>query len=161
MFGRPVSIIIPNYNGEPILGDTLSSVEAAVHAYPGNSEIIVVDDASQDGSIQLITGNYPEIRVVRHHENKGFAEAVHSGVNASIYEIVILLNSDVRPHSDFIEPLVKELPMDYLRTERRTRALEEFLLPELRAREKQIEERLDEIEREEAVSLRWFRARRD
>lgn len=56
---------------------------------------------------------------------------------------------------------LRRLSDDYLRTERRTRALEEFLLPELRAREKQIEERLDEIEREEAVSLRWFRARRD
>jgi len=103
----PVSIIIPNYNGEDILGKMLASVVEAAYTYRGKCEIIVVDDASQDGSVKLITENFPEINVVRHQENKGFAEAVHSGVRSSVYEVIILLNSDVRPDPNFIAPLVR------------------------------------------------------
>ena len=103
----PISIIIPNYNGEQILSETLASVVEAGSVYPGKCEIIVVDDASQDGSVKLITGDFPAIKVVRHEENKGFSEAVHSGVRSSIYQIIILLNSDVRPDSNFIAPLVR------------------------------------------------------
>ena len=103
----PVSIVIPNYNGEPILTKTLVSVVESVEAYPGESEIIVVDDASQDKSILLITNNFPGIKVVRHNTNKGFAETVHSGIKLSIHPINILLNSDVRPDRNFIAPLVR------------------------------------------------------
>ena len=61
MTGIPVSIIIPNYNGEQILTKTLTSVVEAAHAYIGECEIIVVDDASQDNSIKLIAENFPEV----------------------------------------------------------------------------------------------------
>jgi len=102
-----VSIIIPNYNGEEILGKTLPSVLEAADAYPVKCEIIVVDDASQDESVNMITEDFPEIKLVRHEINQGFSEAVHSGVQASAYEIIILLNSDVRPEPNFIAPLVR------------------------------------------------------
>ena len=103
----PVSIIIPNYNGEEILGKTVDSVVEAADTYQGKCEIIVVDDASQDGSVKLVAEDFPVVKVVRHEENKGFSEAVHSGVRSSAYEIIILLNSDVRPDANFIAPLVR------------------------------------------------------
>jgi GT2 family glycosyltransferase len=103
----PVSIIIPNYNGEQILPRALASVSEAVRAYAGTSEIIVVDDASRDNSIDLIAQNFPDISLVRHEVNKGFADAVHSGVQAAVYPIILLLNSDVYPDRDFIAPLVR------------------------------------------------------
>jgi GT2 family glycosyltransferase len=102
-----VSIIIPNYNGERILPAALASVSAAVSAYAGQSEIIVVDDASQDNSIQLITDHFAPIKLVRHEVNKGFSEAVHSGVQAAVHPIIILLNSDVYPDRHFIAPLMR------------------------------------------------------
>lgn len=108
----PVSIIIPNYDGEQILTRTLASVVEAARAYQGECEIIVVDDASQDKSIKLITENFPEISVVRHDTNKGFAEAVHSGTKSSSYQIIILLNSDVHPDRNFIAPLVRWFSRD-------------------------------------------------
>ena len=112
MTGIPVSIIIPNYNGEQILTKTLTSVVEAAHAYLGECEIIVVDDASQDNSIELITENFPEVSVVHHDTNKGFAEAVHSGMKSSSYQIIILLNSDVHPDRNFIAPLVRWFSRD-------------------------------------------------
>ena len=102
-----VSIIIPNYNGEQILPRALTSVTEAGRAYAGQSEIIVVDDASQDSSIDLISQNFPDIKLVRHEVNKGFSEAIHSGVQAAVYPIVILLNSDVYPDRHFIDPLIR------------------------------------------------------
>ena len=102
-----VSIIIPNYNGEQILPRALASATEAVRAYAGQSEIIVVDDASRDNSIDLISQNFPDIKLVRHEVNKGFSEAIHSGVKAAVYPIVILLNSDVYPDRHFIDPLIR------------------------------------------------------
>lgn len=102
-----VSIIIPNYNGGQILPRALTSATEAVRAYAGQSEIIVVDDASRDNSIDLISQNFPDIKLVRHEVNKGFSEAIHSGVKAAVYPIVILLNSDVYPDRHFIDPLIR------------------------------------------------------
>lgn len=103
----PVSIIIPSYNSEEIIATTLESILRAVNAYAGQNEIIVVDDASQDNSVRLIGKLFPEVKTVQHETNKGFSEAVLSGVTASSFEIVILLNSDVRPDREFIAPLVQ------------------------------------------------------
>ena len=102
-----VSIIIPNYNGEQILKRSLACVVEAAGTYPGGCEIIVVDDASTDNSLQMISDQFSEIKVVRHEINQGFVEAVHSGVRASNYTIMIFLNSDVLPDRDFISPLVR------------------------------------------------------
>jgi hypothetical protein len=84
----PVSIIIPNFNGEHILNQSLAKVFEVAHAYPGEYEIVVVDDASQDNSIQLISDNFSEIKLVLHNTNKRFAKAVHSGVRSSIHSMV-------------------------------------------------------------------------
>ena len=103
----PVSLIIPNYNGEQLLPRSLASVSEAGAAYPGQTEIIVVDDGSQDNSVDFITRNFPAVKLVRHEVNKGFAEAVHSGARAAGHPIIMLLNSDVYPDRDFLAPLVK------------------------------------------------------
>ena len=102
----PVSIVIPNYNGESILAKNLGRVVEAADAYAGACEIILVDDASEDNSITLIDENFPGIKICRHEFNRGFSEAVHSGVQTAIYPIIVLLNSDVRPDRDFIAPLI-------------------------------------------------------
>ena len=112
MENRPVSLIIPNYNGEQLLPRSLASVSEACSAYPGPTEIIVVDDASQDNSVDFIADNFPAVKIVRHEVNKGFAEAVHSGVNAAVHSIIMLLNSDVYPERDFLAPLVKWFSRD-------------------------------------------------
>ena len=107
MYTSPVSIIIPNYNGENVLVQSLTDVVAASQAYSQDSEIIVVDDASADNSVALISRHFPDIKVVIHATNKGFAEAVHSGVRTASHPILILLNTDVFPDRNFIAPLLR------------------------------------------------------
>lgn len=101
-----VSIIIPNYNGESLLDKNLPSVIEAANTYGNKCEIIVVDDASRDDSVQLISKHTPPVHLVRHDVNRGFAETIHTGVRHAANEVVILLNSDVRPANDFIAPLI-------------------------------------------------------
>ena len=103
----PVSIVIPNYNGADVIRSSLTAVDAATRVYPGECEIIVVDDASRDNSLLLISEHFPEIKVIIHARNKGFAEAVHSGIRVSMHPIVILLNTDVFPDRKFIAPLIR------------------------------------------------------
>lgn len=97
-----VSIVIPNYNGENLIKKNLPKVIEAV----GNSEIIVVDDASTDRSVVEIKKN-KGVKLLRNLKNLGFSSTVNKGVGAARGEIVILLNTDVYPDKNFLKPLIK------------------------------------------------------
>ncbi|MDP1721728.1 MAG: glycosyltransferase family 2 protein [Candidatus Gottesmanbacteria bacterium] len=98
-----VSIIIPNRNGAELLQKNLPFVLAAV----GGSEIIVVDDASTDASVDFLVKKFPTVKIIKKTHNDGFASSVNMGVREAVGEIVVLLNTDVRPEKDFLTPLLK------------------------------------------------------
>ncbi len=102
-----VSIIIPNYNGKELLRKNLPSVIKAVEKHNKNDEIIVVDNGSSDGSIEFLKENYPNVKIIKLNENKGFGEACNIGIKESKNKFVILLNNDVYVDVNFIEPLLK------------------------------------------------------
>ena len=108
-FQPPVSLIIPNFNGAQLLRENLPTVRSALLAYPGGGQVIVVDDGSTDASLDVLKNEFPDVHCVIHPENRGFSEAIHSGVQAATDEVLILLNSDVQPEPDFIAPLVARL----------------------------------------------------
>lgn len=97
-----ISIIIPNYNGEELLKKNLPKVFETLH---GSTEVIVVDDGSKDGSVNFLKTQ--KVRLLRNSKNLGFSSAVNKGVKAAKGEIVVLLNSDVYPENDFLDPLIK------------------------------------------------------
>lgn len=111
-----VSIIIPNYNGEKILQKNLPHVlEAVKHYKDGNIEIIIPNDPSTDKSIEVIHAFINSINE-KHITGKtvdntkkneaGFSRNVNRGVSLATGDILLLLNSDVSPHKDFLEPLL-------------------------------------------------------
>ncbi len=102
----PISIIIPNYNGANLLRKNLPSVTVAAREYRGSCQIIVVDDGSIDDSLDVLRTEFPEIYLVVHEKNLGFAEAIHSGVKAAKTELLFLLNSDVEVQPNLLFPLV-------------------------------------------------------
>ena len=67
---KSVSIIIPNWNGADLLDAYLPSILEAKKKYPGKLEVVVVDDASTDGSVKLLKKEFPAIRVVVHQQNQ-------------------------------------------------------------------------------------------
>lgn len=93
--GHPlVSIIIVNYNGKELLRRCLASVLTT--NYP-NFEIILVDNASTDGSVKLIErsfGSSPHLRIVKNHENLGHAEGCNIGARVSRGKYFVFLDSD-------------------------------------------------------------------
>lgn len=98
-----VSIIIPNRNGAELLKKNLPSVIAAAK----DAEVIVVDDASTDASLELLVKKFPSVKVIKKAHSDGFASTVNTGVSEASGEIVVLLNTDVRPEEGFLAPLVK------------------------------------------------------
>ena len=91
----PVSVVIPNYNGKELLAECLPSVVANMADAPPGSEVIVVDDASQDESLEFLSKNFPQVRVVPLPVNHGFGGACNKGISLARNRIVFLLNSDV------------------------------------------------------------------
>ena len=94
-----LAVVIPNYATHDLLRLNLPSVVAAADAYAGRCEVIVVDDASPEPGFDAAMREWPAIRTVQHDENRGFPVAVRSGVDASAGDLVLLLNSDVRPET--------------------------------------------------------------
>ena len=73
--------------------------------HPGN-EVIVVDNASTDGSAEFINSYFPTVRVLQLPENLGFGGGSNAGFRAAKNDIVVLLNSDMRVEPDFLQPLL-------------------------------------------------------
>ena len=90
------SIIIPSWNGRALLEQHLPSVEQAVARLRVTSEIIIVDDASTDGTEAFLRERHPSVRVVRRAQNGGFHAAITSGIDTARHDILYLLNTDVQ-----------------------------------------------------------------
>lgn len=107
MVGLKVSIVIPNWNGKQLLEKNLPAVVKACQKWAKTGwEIIVVDDVSTDNSVAFLKKNFSLVRVVEKRKNEGFSSTVNLGVEKAKSEIVVLLNTDVKPEVDFLSPLI-------------------------------------------------------
>jgi GT2 family glycosyltransferase len=100
-----VSVVIPTWNGRDHLERNLSSVVEALAANPAH-EIIVVDNASDDGTAEFLRDEFPGVRVLACDTNLGFGEGSNAGFRAARNDIVVLLNNDMRVDAGFLEPLL-------------------------------------------------------
>lgn len=95
------SVVIPNWNGQRLLQKNLPNV---IKNVPKGSEIIVIDDASSDESVNFLKSNFgKDIRLVVNSKNRGFAQSVNTGFRYAKNNLVCLLNSDVSPEPNFLE----------------------------------------------------------
>ncbi len=113
-----ISIVIPNYNGEELLRKNLPKVIEAAEGYKeGDAEIIIADDASIDRSVAYIKNQISNIKdtykkskinlkIFENPTNLGFSSTVNKGAKEAKGDILILLNTDVVPEKDFLEPLI-------------------------------------------------------
>ncbi len=98
-----VSVVIVTWNGRPLLERFLPSVLAT--DYP-NLEVIVADNASDDGTTEWLARSHPGVVIVRHTENLLFAGGNNAAVPHATGEIVVFLNNDVEVPPDWLAPLV-------------------------------------------------------
>ncbi len=110
MSGVDVSVVIPVYNGEKLIGEAIRSVLRQTHA---NFEIIVVDDGSTDGTAQVVAAvRDPRLRQLAHDRNRGILAARNTGIRAARAEILAFLDHDDLFHADKLRAHVQLLSRD-------------------------------------------------
>ena len=101
-----LAVIVVSYNTAHLLRECLT----AILDHSGDAEIVVVDNASADGSAAMVQREFPSVRLIAQARNTGFGAANNVGVQAAAAEFVMLLNSDAILLEDTGRALV-----DYLR----------------------------------------------
>lgn len=100
------SIIIPNWNGLDLLRPCLNSLRKQTTT---DFEVIVVDNASTDGSVSVLADEFPEVRVLPLTTNGGYSGGCNAGIRAARGEILVMLNNDTEVDPAWIETLVDAL----------------------------------------------------
>ena len=94
-----LSVIIVNYNTKDLLQKCLESVFASND--PSNFEVIVSDNGSRDGSIEMIKAKFPKVKLLENNANLGFSKGNNVAIKQAVGKYILLLNSDtaVRPNT--------------------------------------------------------------
>lgn len=98
-----VSVITVNYNGKAFLRQLITSLQCQTLA---PAEIIVVDNASTDGSVEFLRETFPQVKVICSENNLGFAGGNNLGVGHAISPLVALINNDAVVADSWLEGLV-------------------------------------------------------
>ena len=102
-----VSAVVVNYRRRELLDACLESLRQAVAAVNARSEIVVVDNGSDDGSVELVRECHPSAHVLALSRNVGFAGAVNRALARSSGEWVLLLNNDATIEPDAVVRLLQ------------------------------------------------------
>ena len=95
------AIAILNWNGRKLLEEFLPSVVE----FSKEAEIYVIDNASDDDSVEFIKSNFPGIKIVQNEENSGYAGGYNKGLQEIDADIFCLLNSDVKVSENWLKPI--------------------------------------------------------
>lgn len=101
-----VTVVIPNYNGKEYIEVCLNSIKKQIFK---EYKVLIIDNASQDGSCEIIRDNYEDFKLIVNDKNEGFCKAVNQGIEMSDTEYVLLLNNDTELDECFLENMVKEI----------------------------------------------------
>lgn len=101
-----VSVIIVNYNGAHFLPTCLDALRDSTYS-ADCFQVIVSDNGSTDGSLELLETRYPWVQVLKNGENLGFASGNNRAIEIARGEYVVLLNNDTMPSSGWLENLVR------------------------------------------------------
>jgi len=99
-----VSIILVNYNGADVLPNCLNSLEKVIPT--DNHEIILVDNNSQDDSIDILDHNFPHVKLIKLPKNVGFGAGNNAGAKIAKGEFLFLLNTDTILTSNILPHLI-------------------------------------------------------
>ena len=101
-----ISIIIVSWNGKKFLSECLDGLRQQTYQ---EFSVILVDNGSNDGSIDFVNRNYPEVRTIALSKNVGFSAANNIALQTVQTKYVALLNNDAVPHPLWLKSLIEAL----------------------------------------------------
>jgi GT2 family glycosyltransferase len=101
-----ISLIVVTYNSAPLLPDFFAALATTKYA---PYEVLIVDNASQDDTPQLVAAEYPAAQLLTNRENLGFGRACNQGARAAHGELLVFLNPDVFVTPDWLAILVRRV----------------------------------------------------
>jgi len=101
-----VVVIIPNWNGQQHLQTCLNALLRQARPV---DEVVLVDNASTDGSCAFVAENYPQVRLLSCEKNLGFAAATNLGIRSTQSDYVATLNNDTEVEPMWLEELVRDM----------------------------------------------------
>lgn len=104
-----VSVVVPNWNGRRWLSACLGALRAQ-RLSP--AEVIVVDNGSDDGSVEYLRAEHPNVVLLELGLNSGFAHAANRGLRAARHDLIALINTDVVLEPDWLARTVSALDAD-------------------------------------------------
>ena len=108
-FFMELSIIIPSYNTKALLERCLASVYTSLLQAQFNYEVIVVDNASVDGSPKMVSKKFTQVHLLLNKANAGYGKANNQAIKKAKGSYVLLLNSDIVVQNDAIGALYRFL----------------------------------------------------
>jgi GT2 family glycosyltransferase len=99
-----LSVVVVNWNGKKFVENCINSIVLEINLK--ESEIIVVDNGSTDGSNELISNNFPYVKIIQNSKNIGFAAANNQGIIESDGQYLCFINSDIILKRDCINTLL-------------------------------------------------------
>ena len=95
----PISIIVPTFNEEESISEVLDAIEKAMTTESIDYEVVVVDDASTDKTLEIVRSK--NVKIVRHDQNKGYGASLKSGIAKASYDVIVITDADgTYPASD-------------------------------------------------------------
>jgi biofilm PGA synthesis N-glycosyltransferase PgaC len=106
-----ISILIAAYNEQHLIFDTLESI--ALQHYPGELEVLVIDDGSTDDTALVVEGlKYPWLRLLRQTTNLAKSAALNRGLSEARFDLIITLDADSSLHANALRNLVERYLSD-------------------------------------------------
>src|SRR5437899_5460565 len=101
-----ISIIILNYNAKDFIENCIRSILESEYTRE-KMEIILVDNASSDKSVEIVRNKFPPVKIVQNKSNLGFCEGNNVGMRTAEGEILVILNPDVKVEKNWLIELIK------------------------------------------------------
>jgi len=102
-----LSVIIVNYNGQALLESCLKSLVSS--SLISEMEIVLVDNASNDNSVEWVKKHFPAVKVVVNKKNLGYSAANNVGINVSTGKYILLLNNDTELLADGLKAVCQKM----------------------------------------------------
>jgi len=105
-----ISVIVISFNGRDFIENCVSSVIDSLEGNP--YELIIIDNASEDGTVEVIKSLFPQVNLIQNEANYGFAKAVNQGLSEARGEYVLILNQDTKIVDRAIVKLAERIKQD-------------------------------------------------